>query len=243
MIPTRIFPLGRGGKKAPTAADYVQSGLVAMWDGIENAGWGVHDASATVWKDLIGNRDWTLGPSASYTWTGNSFDAKKQNAATMSFVNGSLVTAMEFCVRTKAAASPSSGNSAFILIGRESSSAAPYYGLLYRRGPDDVRALMGGRAYYTATYSEFAGSRVSVSFPDYADLNGVAYFNGASRSASGDNTLDYNASTRGTIARIGGIASESMPVEVFCVRLYSRALTAEKIAHNYAIDKERFNLP
>ena len=27
---------------APTAADYVQSGLVNFWDGIENADWGVH---------------------------------------------------------------------------------------------------------------------------------------------------------------------------------------------------------
>ena len=30
------------GKRTPTAKDYVQDGLVAMWDGIENAGWGTH---------------------------------------------------------------------------------------------------------------------------------------------------------------------------------------------------------
>jgi hypothetical protein len=36
-----------------TAKDYIQDGLVAMWDGIENAGWGVHDPNATVWKDLV----------------------------------------------------------------------------------------------------------------------------------------------------------------------------------------------
>ena len=29
----------------------------------------------------------------------------------------------------------------------------------------------------------------------------------------------------------------------YCVRLYSRALTAEEIARNYNIDKARFNLP
>lgn len=43
------------GKRTPTAKDYVQSGLVAMWDGIENAGWGVHDPNAATWKDLINN--------------------------------------------------------------------------------------------------------------------------------------------------------------------------------------------
>ena len=48
---------GIGGKKAPTAKSYVQDGLIAMWDGIENAGVGVHDASATTWKDLSGNNN------------------------------------------------------------------------------------------------------------------------------------------------------------------------------------------
>ena len=43
-----------------TARDYVQDGLIAMWDGIENAGWGTHDPNATVWKDLAGNRDFSL---------------------------------------------------------------------------------------------------------------------------------------------------------------------------------------
>ena len=42
-------------KTMPTARDYVQDGLIAMWDGIENAGWGVHDPNATTWKDLTGN--------------------------------------------------------------------------------------------------------------------------------------------------------------------------------------------
>ena len=38
-----------------TAKNYVKSGLIALWDGIENAGWGVHNASATTWKDLVGS--------------------------------------------------------------------------------------------------------------------------------------------------------------------------------------------
>lgn len=29
----------------------------------------------------------------------------------------------------------------------------------------------------------------------------------------------------------------------YCVRIYSRALTAEELAYNYQIDKERFGLP
>ena len=32
------------------------------------------------------------------------------------------------------------------------------------------------------------------------------------------------------------------PIEIYHVRAYSRALTADEIAHNYEIDKARFNL-
>ena len=53
-------------KSGYTAKDYVQDGLIAMWDGIENAGWGVHDPNATVWKDLVGGYDLTVPPSL--TW-------------------------------------------------------------------------------------------------------------------------------------------------------------------------------
>ena len=40
--------------KSYTARDYVQDGLVAMWDGVENAGWGLHDSATTNWIDLVG---------------------------------------------------------------------------------------------------------------------------------------------------------------------------------------------
>ena len=45
---------------ATPAAAYIQNGLVACWDGVENAGVGVHDASATVWKDLVAGREFSL---------------------------------------------------------------------------------------------------------------------------------------------------------------------------------------
>ena len=36
---------------AGTAMGYVQDGLLACWDGIENAGSGIHNSSATKWRD------------------------------------------------------------------------------------------------------------------------------------------------------------------------------------------------
>ena len=45
---------------AETAARYVQDGLLACWDGYENAGAGLHDPSATKWKDIVGGREFAL---------------------------------------------------------------------------------------------------------------------------------------------------------------------------------------
>ena len=42
--------------KDPTAG-YVTDGLVARWDGIDNAGIGVHDPDARTWVDLVGGYD------------------------------------------------------------------------------------------------------------------------------------------------------------------------------------------
>ena len=36
------------------ANPYITDGLVAMWDGEWNAGIGIHDDNAIVWKDLVG---------------------------------------------------------------------------------------------------------------------------------------------------------------------------------------------
>ena len=41
------------------SASYVTNGLVAHWDGIDNAGRGLHDAETTTWKDLAGTNDFT----------------------------------------------------------------------------------------------------------------------------------------------------------------------------------------
>ncbi len=41
-------------KEAISAKSYVQNGLDAMWDGIENVGWSMHDENSQEWVDLVG---------------------------------------------------------------------------------------------------------------------------------------------------------------------------------------------
>ena len=40
-----------------TAKDYIQDGLISMWDGIENAGWSQHDDNPSKFVDLISQHD------------------------------------------------------------------------------------------------------------------------------------------------------------------------------------------
>ena len=54
------------------AFSYIQKGLVACYDGIENAGEGVHDPNATTWVDLTGNgNNGTVG--SGITWAANGW--------------------------------------------------------------------------------------------------------------------------------------------------------------------------
>ena len=53
--------------------DYVQSGLVAHFDAIDNEGTGTHNPSAAVWRDLKGSASLTLTGGAG--WTGRYFDS------------------------------------------------------------------------------------------------------------------------------------------------------------------------
>ncbi len=41
-----------GSAFAYSSASYKREGLLAQWDAIDNAGTGVHDPDATVWKDI-----------------------------------------------------------------------------------------------------------------------------------------------------------------------------------------------
>ena len=73
MACTILAVLIAGNVSGWTAYSYVQKGLKASYDGIDNTGTGVHDASSAIWKDLTGNGyDGTLASTVSATGTSTS---------------------------------------------------------------------------------------------------------------------------------------------------------------------------
>ena len=54
------------------AFSYIQKGLSACYDGVENAGAGVHDPNATTWADLTGHGN-TGTVASGITWSANGW--------------------------------------------------------------------------------------------------------------------------------------------------------------------------
>ena len=218
-----------GGKL--TAKDYVQDGLIAMWDGIENAGWGVHDPNATVWKDLAGNYDLDLTSNA--IWVQDGIKGVNNNNCLAKFgatINGALH--IECCWKEREL---SFGETCLIFTSG-TKSGDRYREFLALYGPSAQYATRGYvcRTIVYRHESKNQTSSVSAEIDNRISLNG--------------STLPtYYGSyftTRGNFAMIGGTDNQGFgcTTPIHNVRVYSRALSSDEIAANYAIDNARFGL-
>lgn len=221
MFSAKQIYLGRCAKAAPTARDYVQNGLIWQIDGIENAGYGVHESATTSWKDLIGNNNVSLSTTGqtinekSVTFTPNGIGGILSSSITG-------VYALELCL------SISRSNEAAVFTPVDTNRIVWYYN-------GSIGCGYGKRGFKSpistpmTIYAEGSGS----SFATKAKDGLISTPDGVTDSFNYITGVGF--SFRGTAFPFGG--------EVFRGCIYSRALTAEEIAANYAIDKERFNLP
>ena len=228
MLSTRKEIAAGGGDKPHSAKSYVQDGLVAMWDGIENAGWGVHDPNATVWKDLVGGfGDWEIPNSTVYenyihlTNDKPIIETTYRLGGTWQFVYGDI----------KQTSSP-----VILIFGRVKSYTSglfmfPYY--YFNEGCEQWWLNQSGfRPFLNASPSGFHSRTCVVS-------SNIVFYDGDVEALN--RTGDYQGRTFDLLS-IGGYNGGSSNVKCMSMRYYSRALTADDIAANYAIDKVRFNL-
>ena len=211
-------------KSGYTAKDYVQDGLIAMLDGIENAGWETHDATATLWKDLSGNghdvdvdltqASWEDG-FLKVTGTTCTRDEEITNIATL-----------EVLFRDSLGFSYPNNKGPFIVLGERKGPCCLWYG-----------HVAGGASINTRISSNNSVTKDILASRSYTYSPWSYYVNGEKMPIySPPNTFADAVGCKATA--VGG-----KPIEIYHVRAYSRALTADEIAHNYAIDKARFNLP
>lgn len=256
-----------GGKL--TARDYVQDGLVAMWDGIENIGLSLpHDDSTTTWKDLSGNGyDAKIIRLLTHAyWEDNGFRYNKTSLGGSEYY---------FYVKRPTDIQSRLGNTYTIgFTGRiYPGNNRNYTGFIGDCG-DGIRGFFIDRCLYNGAGYVYSGTRngseagtivftelplnntspfdVSISIACNAGLIS-AYLNGRlSHTASGSIALggqgfaigssyDYDSDNRGRNPDSGSLYRT--PLATFNrVWIYGRALSTSEVANEYTVDKARFNL-
>ena len=215
-----------GGEKKVWTNPYVTDGLIAMWDGIENAGWGVHDPNATVCVDLSGNGyDLTLANCTIED------DAWFINTLRGAYVQGKSFSSRPVCFEL--CASRIGGNDFFYTsVGVCFVNAGGYWQMVNKNTANNAVSApdqwtQNSKIQFSAEYSSTGLARFS--------LGGVGNLTIKSYSNSWPehgHDIEFGSNT----SYFGKMRSHN-------IRFYSRALTAEEISANYAVDKMRFNLP
>lgn len=240
------------GRVDEIANVYVQDGLVAHYDAINNTGNG-HDNNATVWKDLSGNgNDITL-----YNFDGTATSGWGENVLNFDGVN-------DYCNRKNplysAAGLPE--NLTIEVVSAKNSNTV-YGSVLSFDNIVNSRtvlclwtAIESNRSYEVEYYYNPSNSR-----NDTKQFDGTVYpvnkFKTVSYGKSGTSYFTYlngiNKDTR-TITDIPNWNSDELYLgrpnsnnyyfngKIQSVRIYNRALTLEEINKNSEIDKEKYGI-
>lgn len=229
---------------------YITDGLVAMWDGVWNAGGGVHDATATTWKNLMGDTRLDLDISGMVVGA-NYIDTNRAASHTQA-----VLQQTDFTIEVVAqSVKDTYWADIEYFLGYGSAGSMPL-----GFGPTGSWNTL---LFYR--YGSTAGKSDSSSYGSLAELtslngwsgrslmNGTraVYKNGAqlanstwvprqgSYSASSQNWLGIGVK----LSRNNTVSSNTNTMKLYNLRYYARALTAAEIAANHAIDRERFNTP
>ncbi len=240
LIGARLALWGAAKPSGPTARDYVQDGLVAMWDGIENAGWGQHDASATAWVDLVGG----------VTVSGRSFGDKYatlSNKNSTTAASSSYRADQDFTLHGSLRTLPKVWTNWTLLgIGTGSGIQNGFCFIGYDTGyPLRYKNAYAGTTGLNLSTGAVSGADICLDVVFiYSTKTAYLYVNGA---LSGSSSIDASLwNLDGKNLQLGSVLYDLGSVgdmRNYNIIYYNRALTAAEVAANYAIDKARFNLP
>lgn len=247
-VGSRFVSINRNEEVAYTASDYVQEGLIAMWDGIENVGYGLHDSSSPIWVDLIGDNDLTLHETTlwedkcSYQPNNQTLTAYRENSSLdwnfaeivcdWSLMAGTSTTAMFF----------SGGKS----VSDDCPNVFGNWLEWYNSGRTKyfVKFIPTGRAVSHAEIESLVGDLDALKGTISIDKVNSMIWRNAEQLEMISNSIGYLYNT----ANIIFIGSNQMNGErgfrgkFYNVRIYNRVLSQDEIKHNYLIDKGRFGL-
>ncbi len=247
---------------------YVTDGLVLWYDGVWNAGVGVHDSSSIVWKDLsVSGNDAVLSTNGVTTygtagWTDKAFafyrNAWFETLAGQSF--GDTLTIQT--VGSFSQSTPNICNWPMLFYGSAGGSATLQ--MYWNNSANSKRAFLladsftgasggndSGRPYIT---SAWAGRYLTAVLEKTASGGRDAWiFEGAEYPtahpgyvAGGTSSADFSSGTKWAVGSIPSTIDEGERSDrmytgtINAVRIYSKKLSPAEIAQNRAMDEARF---
>ena len=229
---------------------YVKDGLIAMWDGEWNAGYGVHDPNANVWKDLSGR-------AFDFTYTPNKFIIEDksllgrasslenfiilQNNYTIEIVSQKVITSYEGYTYNICWLDPICAayrirywNASRVLIsgGFQNSQVVKANGHLY-----DISSIS-----WISNGSRNATPSANIRWVAWVRN---CYYNGTVSTLDNHGNWNSNPSTENAESVIGDYGYDKDGVRgtrIFCIRIYDRALSDSERISNYLVDAERFGI-
>ena len=233
-----VFCVAAARATTYTSASYVQDGLIAQWDGIDNAGTGTHDPNATVWKDLAGHNDLTIVAGRGSEWRrGICFYMNTRTAGLAAAYGSEAATTyktIEILFKKTSWGSRilfwGGAQSRYVVF--DNKDANPFHWVYF----DGAKSTLYAK---TRCYEPNA----VVATYDDSDAVTQIYSDGAPKVTSsvrntwsaGDNRVTLGWRSVDTAGKDYGWEGE-----VYSIRLYNRALTPEEVARNHAIDVKRF---
>lgn len=229
-----------------TAQDYVTSGLVMQYDGIENAGFGQHTRAPSVWVDLVGGRNLTLvsGDVVGHDHVLIGSSEHKPATPFASFKNATFECSVLPVEQREPAGNP------FVIVpyigsmiwvpgatvfntrrSQGSESNAQYLYQSYTTGFASFEEYVASGEFHTISVSGFwFGATTNSVMPVYVD--------GARQGLSGHvNFLNYTHATDLSLT----IGHGNNRTRFRSLRLYDRPLTAAEVVQNRQVDAVRFD--
>lgn len=238
-----LVPVFRSAASVPVAQDsYVTDGLVAWFDGIENAGFGVHDETSRIWKNLVsGGTDGTLDANIGWAasgWTNNAKGHPIDLGTSVSSTIASKTFTLEFACR------PSRATTREAFVGQYNGGNALNIEHNSSAGANkQIRVYYSNKPSLETTTTIDAGESVSISV--VTEPSSQRLFKNGALDYQSDTTvggvLDMNARTY-----IGGeVSRDTMAFYgvYHAFRLYNRALTPEEVSRNAWSDARRLYDP
>ena len=228
-----------GSNEVPTAKDYVQDSLIAMWDGIENVGWGLHDDDAASWVDLTGGgADWGLkGANNS-----SAFEIGPDYVKILSTLNGT--SGMGYCTPSWASVDELVGMEiVFDAADVDMTTITNHRRVLgFNTSGTSNRSLWVQTGYISCGFGQYPCSVIP------SGLNSMSLDFGVYRAMMNGAFFDSPKKGQGWITNAGPSLSGYAYGDAYCacgfviksLRLYGRSLSESERLSNYAVDCARF---